>query len=663
MKRVVYDIEANGLDDATTIHSLVLIDIDTGDVLSCADQPGYPSIEDGLRVLEAADLRVGHNAVSYDDPTLRRLRPSYKPRGKIRDTLLMSQLIYTDIESDDHRRKNFPKELIGRHSLEAWGHRLGKHKIKYEGGWETWTKTMQDYCVGDVHTGLAIWRHMEEFNYSETAVQLEHDFRYWINQMETFGFRFDLEWAGKFYGRLANGREMLRKRLEAVVPPKVTTRTLKTPAYYKVVEADYPHDPQFKTKSEATAWARAHVPGGLKRAVIEAGPPKTVTTTTPFNPGSRDQIAAFLLSKGWKPTSKTDSRKWSVDEDTLEDLDFPEGRLMSKYFLVKKRTGQIAEGAKSWLKNHKNGRIHPRLLTNGAVTGRCTHSGIANIPRVTSPFGRGMRRMFTADPGFVMVGADASGLELRMLAHFLSYYDGGEYIKVVCEGDVHTTNQKAFGLPPGKKARNDYAKPGIYCMVYGGGNEKLGATLVVLEDAHEKRAQQLTIPAWAIRSMAKKGPVTALRRANWRRGEYARRQIEKNITGFDKLIATVQRAIESRKGHRLGSHLTGVDGRLLRIRSAHAALNTLLQSAGALVVKLATVIACERLTAELGPFGGEWALLIHYHDEYQFQTRPHLADRVGRIAVESIAEAGRRLGIKTPLTGEFSVGNNWAETH
>lgn len=153
----VFDIETNGLLDATTtLHSLVIKDIVTGNLYSCTDNsPNYLSIAEGLKILENADSIVGHNIICFDLPALKKLYPDWNPKGAIRDTLVMSRLIYPDLKDRDFARlrnprlRNIPKDLIGRHSLKAWGYRLSEKKDTFgeTSDWSQWSPEMQTYCA------------------------------------------------------------------------------------------------------------------------------------------------------------------------------------------------------------------------------------------------------------------------------------------------------------------------------------------------------------------------------------------------------------------------------------------------------------------------------------------------------------------------------------
>lgn len=313
-----------------------------------------------------------------------------------------------------------------------------------------------------------------------------------------------------------------------------------------------------------------------------------------------------------------------MDETVLATLEYPEAAVLSEYLTLGKRLGQLADGDEAWLKVvTPKGRIHGRVNTNGALTGRCTHSrpNMAQVP--TDPE---YRKLFVAPPGFVLVGVDASGLELRCLAHYLGKYDGGTYAKAVVSGDIHWENALAFGLasdkvmdksnPDHKKARNQ-AKGAIYALIYGAGNEKLGMVL-----GGDKRT-----------------------------GAKARANFEAKVPAYLRLKETVS-DILSRRGW-----IMGLDSRPLYPRSEHAALNTLLQSAGAVVMKQACILAHRYMDHE------RIHQVASIHDEYQFVSSPEYAEAAGRIVVRSIKDAGESFKFRCPLDGEYRVGRNWAETH
>jgi DNA polymerase-1 len=604
---------------------------------------------------------------------------SPSPGTKLTDTLTLSRLIYADLDQIDYiqLRKNpqyIPGALIGKHSLKAWGYRLGELKGDFseKTDWKAWSPEMQAYCEQDVRVECLLFQKFEALHYSPVAIQLEHEFQEVIFKQEQFGFAFDEPAAVKLLTHLTERKEKLTEELQQAFEP--TVEMLKTPAYY------LGDGRQFPTKGAAKK---------AKAAVIEAGPLRQ--KLIPFNPGSTQQISDRLKLLGWTPKHFTPTGSPKINDEildeVLETLNVPQARLLNEYRLVDKRIQQLAGGPKSWMQNVKNGRIHQSVTTNGAVTGRCTHKIVVNVPKAIDsvPYGKECRALFCADPGHVLVGADASGLELRCLGHYLAPYDAGAFAKEVVEGDIHTRNTIALGLEANKSNRN-IAKTFIYGYLYGAGNHKIGTITGVTPEEIE-RFKQEEKKRWtaAVKYLRKNhladDPKSC---ATIVKGDILRTAFEANTPALKFLKAGIDlkildpriewngwkiaaaRELLEQGGFaipRFTGYLKGLDGRLLRIRHAHAALNTLLQSAGAVLVKRATVIHYQKLLSQGYTWGKDWANCGHFHDEVQVQARPELAEIVGKSFVEAIKEAGTYFNFKCPVTGEFSIGSNWASTH
>ena len=326
---------------------------------------------------------------------------------------------------------------------------------------------------------------------------------------------------------------------------------------------------------------------------------------TVFNVGSRPQIAERLSAKGavWKDT--TPSGKPKVDETTLKQNEHvPEAVLVLEYLTLQKRYAML----KSWLDAvQDDGRIHGYVNTCGAVTGRMTHSSpnMAQIPSDSL-----YRQCFVVPEGYKLVGIDASALELRLLAHYMRDDD---YIREVLEGDVHTANQNAF-----KCETRAQAKTIFYAMIYGAGDTKLGEAVG--------------------------GSST--------QGERLRDNFMKNLPAFGALMQRVKKQAANGK-------LPGLDGRQLWVRSEHSALNTLLQSAGAIVMKKALIIAVEKLERYEYPY----KIVAQVHDEIQLEVPEEYATKVGACVRNSIRDSGRHFNLRCPMDGQFKVGDTWADTH
>lgn len=477
------------------------------------------------------------------------------------DTLILSRLLNPSID--------------GGHSLKAWGKRLKNAKVDFEvedfdAGW---TQEMQDYCIQDVELTADLHVHLEkEFSYwdnnGKQSRELEHEIQVICSRMERTGFKLDHDQASDFESQVVSRMHDIQVQLQEVFPPVIIERW-----------------------SEKT--------GKRLKDKVEV-----------FNPGSRKQIAERLQALGVKFTKTTEKGNVIIDDQVLSEIDLPEAKLLAEYFLLQKRHGLV----KSWLSAcGSDGRVHGRVITNGAVTGRMTHQSpnMAQIPSVNSPFGDVCRSVWTVDEGRKLVGADLSGIELRCLAH---YMQDEEYTQEILNGDIHTKNQKAAGLP----TRNN-AKTFIYATLYGAGPAKIGT--IVGGGATE--------------------------------GQRLLDNFNKNTPKLAKLQEKVKRL------HNKYGYLTGLDGRRVLTRSEHSALNTLLQSCGAIIAKQ----WCITLHEKIKQHGLDAKLVAFVHDELQFDCASEDAELLGELSIASAEESGKLLGFRVPVGAEYAVGTNWKDTH
>jgi DNA polymerase I-like protein with 3'-5' exonuclease and polymerase domains len=548
--KIILDIETNLAHDK--IWCVVTREVET-DLVLVWDEPA------GLQFyMNHTSEIIAHNGIFFDFPVLKRVWGITVKKAQVVDTLVLSRLYNPSLEDG--------------HSLAAWGQRLGFAKgefTDFDGGL---TKEMEKYCIQDTLVTKKLYEHLTQEmqnDYSKESIKLEHEVAIIIAEQERNGFKLNQAGALQLLSVLKTKLDTIQVEMASIFPDKVTT-------------------------------GRVHKTSGKPlRDIIE-----------PFNPGSRQQIAERLIEKGWKPTKHTEKGSVIVDEATLETLDFPEAKTLAEYMMLQKRIAQID----SWLEAlGKDGRVHGRVITNGAVTGRMTHMkpNMAQVPNSGSPYGHECRDLWTVEKGYKLVGIDAAGLELRMLAH---YMNDDVYTHEVTEGDIHTANQTAAGL----QTRNQ-AKTFIYAFLYGAGSAKIGTVV----GGSAKEGQKL---------------------------------IDSFLRNTPKLKALREKVarIYAQKGR-----LQGLDGRQLLVRSEHSALNTLLQGAGAIVMKQALVLFDRKLKQIKMPY----KFVANVHDEWQIEVPETFAEQVGRLGVESIEEAGKVLEMRCPLTGEFKSGNNWKETH
>jgi DNA polymerase-1 len=624
MRTLFFDIETNALEDFTnltdlhTVHCLSVYDLMTPKMVTFAGD----SIHRGLTALAEADRIVGHNVIKFDIPALKKLYGFSPPLVKVVDTLVLSRCIFSDLRNEDFGRNNFDPKLVGSHSLKAWGHRMGKAtKLTYgeeDGAFDHYNDEMKKYCERDCIVTQLLYDYLIKQEPSNQMIAIEHWFAFIISQQERNGFSFDLDKADKLTAKLTSIRAELKDELQQMVAPKV--EEMKSPAGWtlKIESEDQVEILSAETKVKLKEQLKAR---GLKQALLkEAKKQGNKQKTTLFNPGSRQQIASALADLGYELPKEPDATTPKVDEAVLKKIDHPIAAKLLDYLLVQKRLGQLAEGEQAWLKLAKKGRIHGSVNTNGAVTGRCTHSNpnVAQVPACRVPYGEECRGLFGAGVGKKLVGCDASGLELRMLAHYLAFYDGGEYGKIVTEGDIHTFNMERAGL-----SNRDQAKTMIYALLYGAGPAKMGEII----GGGAKEGVQL------------------------------KRKFLSNLPALKKLQDAIQKKVEH------GGVLMGLDGRVLRIRSSHAALNMLLQSAGAVCMKVALIQLYHALGKSKWQHGREYAFVANIHDEFQAEVIPQHAEDFGKLAVKAIRVAGKELKLNVQLDGEYKVGTTWAETH
>jgi hypothetical protein len=347
-----------------------------------------------------------------------------------------------------------------------------------------------------------------------------------------------------------------------------------------------------------------------------------------FNPTSRDHIAwVFQTWRDWQPEEFTETNKPKIDETVLLGIDTPEAKTFARMLELQKGLGQLSEGKNSWLKQvTREGRIHHScsLATN---TGRNAHRN-PNLGQVSSD--PRCRALFGPGDGFVEVGADASGLELRMLGHYLAFFDAGRFADIVVNGDIHQINADATTQELGVEITRKAVKTITYAFLYGAGDEKLGRTVDPLLKGRKAAAL----------------------------GKKVRSAFVKAIPGLGPLL-------ESVKARSKDDTLKALDGRILYLQGKqHAALNYLLQSAGAIVCKNWVVTSWANLDAAgmLGDVPQVYPLGF-IHDEIQYAVKPDQVETVERILTNSIVEVGESFNLNVPLVAKAKHGNSWADCH
>ena len=568
-KPMYLDIETNGLDPDTIWVAVTMQD---GEIQEHYDR-------DSLSQALSGDFPVvGHNLIGFDLPVLDKLWGITMDKRRVMDTLVLSRLANPQRE--------------GGHRLANWGGK-GDHD-----DWSCLSREMVDYCIQDVRVTAKAYNKLkiELRNFKQESIDLEHEVQWIMQEQIRNGWLLDLRQAMDLLATLKERKLVVEDEVHKVFKPKwvdvkqVVPKTKKDGSLSKVGLTDDEYQKVQQSGDRSPFMRRA-----LK----------------PFNLGSRQQIGEYLKDFGWKPCKLTPTGQPVVDEAVLSTVKgIPQAALITEYLMLQKRVGTV----QSWVDEAApdTGRVHGYVNTNGAVTGRMTHSkpNLAQVPAGYSPYGKECRQCWIARDGYKLVGFDASGLELRMLAHYMNDED---YTNEVINGDIHTANQHLAGLES-----RDSAKTFIYALLYGAGDAKLG-------------------------KVAGGGAIA---------GKRLRKRFMHNLPAYATLKTRI--TTEAAQGY-----ISGLDGRYLHIRSEHKALNTLLQSAGAIVMKKALCLLQEYAIL----WGLDYYFVGNIHDEVQAEVRGDQADKYGRLAVSCLEAAGIELGLNCKLTGEYKVGSSWAETH
>ena len=574
---LVFDIETDDLK-ATKVWCIVAQDVDTNEIFKFPPS----KLDDGVKLLQSADRLIGHNIIGFDVPMIKKFFDVDLTDKELLDTLVLSRL--------------FNPTREGGHSLEKWGYKLGLKKIEFE-DYQNYSAEMLNYCVRDVQLNTLVLKELkkEAKGFSKESVCLEHDVADIMKRQEKDGFKFNEMGANLLLAELRQEMQSIEDEVHETFQPKWVDDKLVTPY----------------VKKDGTLSKRGLTADEYERCLNTSNyKPFMRKTLQEFNLGSRKQIGEYLTDFGWKPERFTPTGQPIVDEKTLSEIThIHEANLIARFLLLQKRIAQI----ESWLESlQDDGRVHGFVIPNGAITGRMTHRNpnMAQVPSSSSPYGKECRSCWIVEEGNKLVGIDASGLELRMLAH---YMDDKEFINEIINGDIHTANQKLAKLES-----RDKAKTFIYALMYGAGDEKLGKVVG----------------------------------GNTSDGKRARQYFFDNKPEFKSLRDRVQRASAKK-------YLKGIDGRKLYIRNNHAALNTLLQGAGAIIMKKALSL----LDTKLKLNAIDYKFVANIHDEWQVEVKESQAHFVGLRAVEAIIEAGEHFNLRCPLDGEYKIGDNWSETH
>lgn len=671
LKDIVFDLEADGLlPTISRIWLLVAKEIDKEGGFIFCDLPGnFPK---GFEVkpmsclgefLNSQATLIGHNIIEYDLPALEKvLGIKIDPKVKRIDTMIMSKVL-------DYKRFGFG------HGLALFGNKYGRPKPEHE-EWDRFSDEMIFRCVEDVHISeLAFLELKKELleNPNKERLQLglrvEHQLSEFSARASLHGFPFDVDSAIALRARLARFIE----EAENFLIPKLLLKAQPTDGFQE--DKNF-KEPKWVANGNYNAftskWFNIDPEEGKDGRRPVWGAYCRVDFIQP-DITSADSLKAYMYSIGWQPDDwnykKVDGAmiKMSpkISETSLLKLGY-DGWIINNLLTTKSRLA-ILDG---WLPAvTEKGRLHGDMFVIGTPTGRSVHKIIANIPQAgvevfvsdgkqwvkdkkikpdmsdpepwlpyevgpegtvisvaEKPWGPQVRALFTAIPGYKLVGADSSGNQFRALCHYLGK-EAEAYTKAALEGDVHSIHAEILSevVPDTKRGT---AKPWFYAYIFGGGNAKSGLILTGKSDA--------------------------------KIGAAAKQLFASRIPGFKVLLEKLSKQFEAtaKKYGRNKAHIIAIDGRKIYVDSSHKLLNYLLQSCE----KVTCAASIGMTMTELDRLGFDWQPCIAYHDEEQFFVREDQAEEAARIAALSFKEAPKMFGI-TIMDGESKIGNNWRDTH
>ena len=564
--KIIWDIETDALD-ATVIHLLVAKFLDKEGYYIFRDAENFRAFYEDNDDAEW----IGHNSISFDSVVLSRLWGITIPLGKQSDTLVMSRLWEPTLDG---------------HSLQAWGDRLGEAKIHFK-EFSEYSEEMKVYCKRDVKITERVYRHLKRMlsSFSEDSIRLEHATQYIISEQIRNGFLLNKDVAMDIYTGALTEANRIEDAVIKYFPPIVTERY-----------------------SEKT--------GKRLKDTVET-----------FNLASPTQIVKRLDELGWKPTVATKTGKsWKICQENLDTIPdvMPDGTVMPQCIKDLKKWKILEtrwKTAKDWLdRMDGDGRVHGQVIVPGTVTHRASHQNpnMANIPSITSErglsglFAYECREAWTVPRGFKLVGTDAAGIQLRVLAH---YMNDPEYTKTLLEGDIHTFNKNALGEFCKDRPT---AKTFIYAWLLGAGQAKVAQILnCTVRQAGEAMDNFLrSIPA--LKELKRKAGMAAQR-----------------------------------------GYLVGLDGRRIKIESEHKSLSVYLQGGETVIMRMANYIWYTQAKKDKISF----KQTVWVHDEWQTEVEEGRAEELGKMQVKAIQDTGDYFNLNCPLDGEYKIGNNWAETH
>lgn len=626
MKVGLFDTESDGfVEQATVVHCAVV------KILDGASRRFRPTqIKEFLAYLDTFDVLIAHNFIGHDGPLLKKLF-NWEFQGKVVDSLIMSRLL-------NPKRSvpfNCPNKGVGPHSIEAWGYRVGRGKPEHN-DWEVFSEDMMHRCSEDTEILELTYKELrEEAKGSKwrDAFLLTFDLFKHLRKQEEYGWLVDRAHMDFCINQLTRWIG----RIDSVIVPSLPL-IVEVDETKKAGEYRYVKKPFLKSGQYAQNVVNWYVDSNLSPSNQPVVGCFSRIRFRPTDLNSNLETKDFLLESGWEPLEwnvnddgERTSPKLSKD-DPFEGINGKVGKLVARRVQCRQRRS-IIEGLIQLIR--KDGRI-ASVVNMLAVTGRATHRNIVNIPKAGSFYGKQMRQIFTSRDGFVLVGTDSAGNQLRQLAGRMN---NPIYTKALVDGKKEDgSDNHSLTRDIGELESRDIAKNVMYCLLFGGGDVKLAKT------AKKPLGSGAVLRDRLYRGLDGLGDLMEMLTNEWK--ETARQRFNAKYRRMEYFDGTI----------------TGLDGRPIKVPSEHQLLVYLSQSDEAIHMSKAYCLLNERLSAKY-QWGIDYGVVCFYHDEYTIECREDIAQDVKRISEDCIRDAGEYYKISCPHAGEGAVGKNWFSIH
>jgi hypothetical protein len=626
MRIVVGDLEADGLlPEATKCWCGVFKDRQTQEIFKFKPH----QIDAMLEFLGTVDVLIMHNGIGYDWPLLKKLY-GFEYKGKKVDTLIMSRLL-------NPKRLvpfNCPDKKAGPHGIKAWGYRVGRGKPDYD-DWANYSDEMLHRCTEDVEildlVYDALLLEAKGKNWKNAFLMSFKLFEY-LQKQEEYGWLVDQEHMQFCISQLTNWIRRIDRVLTPNLPMKLEINETKKEGIY-----NYVRKPFLKSGKPSESVVNWCISCGIDIDASPVSGPFSRVSLRQIDLDSGQETKDYLLAEGWEPLEwntnddgERTSPKLSKD-DPFDGIEGKVGRLVARRVQCRHRRSSI-EGLTGLIR--EDGRIASAINTL-AATGRATHRNIVNIPGADSFYGKQMRKIFTSKDGFVLVGTDSDSCQIRMLAGRMG---SAAYIDAIVNGDKdigtdnHSMTMRIAELDSRRRAKNV-----MYCLLFGGGDDKLGRTA-----------------------------------ATGKSGKSIREMLYKGLDGLEDLVTSLVKGWRATAKQRYNAkfnrmeyyngYITALDGRPVLVPSEHQVLVYLLQSDEAIMMSVAYILFNKEMEKRY-VYGVDYGVVCWYHDEYTVECKIEIKDTVAKLAEEAIAAAGRFFKISCPHIGQAKVGKNWYAIH